>query len=893
MGEIAGVICVLGLALVAPIVCLLVVLQLKQQLKSESSATQRLLREILRELHDSQTSEERSVDVVQAFENSVSESFEHPDSSVLKSGAQDDAASGSVIPVDVAESGWLLSGAADDSSAAEAARDRTDDDRQRRFPAADASFIDGTQTHKQSPTPADDDAPKQPLHPTAANGHSTLPSGSTNRFEAAARDVLQRIWNWIVVGEEHVPAGVSMEYAVASQWLLRIGILILVVGIGFFLRYSIQRGLISPQARVCLSAACGVGMIGFGTRLLDRRYHLIGQGLMGGGIATLYFSVFAANNFHHLIGLTPAFAVMIGITVLAGWLAVRFNSKLVAILGIVGGYGTPVMLSTGVANFPGLFGYMLVLGVGILGVSMRRRWPLAGYLAFVCTFTLFFAAMRDYTTQNFSQVMPFLIAFFILFSTMSFIYNMVNRVKSNLLDVLALFLNSAIFFAVSYQLIDEIYGRKWVAIVSLGLAFFYAAHVAFFSYRRLVDRELLLSFTALAALFLVLTAPLLLTDQWITLTWAVQAFVLLWLALNLDSRFLRYCAYAVYLLVLLRFSMFDLNQAYGRHAAEYPAFVDYIRQLIQRLMTFGVPITSIVGANWLLNRQSRSASGYKLDAANDVPELFAETPVPHLLTAAGLMMLFGFLHLEFNQTTGHFYEPIRLPSLTLLWAAFGMYLLSLFLRTSSTVVLGFLVVFAAAILVKLFSVDLPSWNPSDQLLFAGPYSFRDSIFRLADFGTVIAFLGWAFLLIPDQDETRQTRLAFGVAGLVLLFVFLTLELNSFLDDFVPGLRSGGISILWAVFAFGLLLRGILKRIRPLRYAGLSLFLLVSLKVFFGDLVKLDQFYRIIAFIVLGIVVLGASVLYLKYREYFEVSPDTGDLSDQQDEQPNTNETDAG
>jgi uncharacterized membrane protein len=203
------------------------------------------------------------------------------------------------------------------------------------------------------------------------------------------------------------------------------------------------------------------------------------------------------------------------------------------------------------------------------------------------------------------------------------------------------------------------------------------------------------------------------------------------------------------------------------------------------------------------------------------------------------------------------------------------------------------VVFAAAILVKLFSVDLPSWNPSDQLLFAGPYSFRDSIFRLADFGTVIAFLGWAFLLIPDQDETRQTRLAFGVAGLVLLFVFLTLELNSFLDDFVPGLRSGGISILWAVFAFGLLLRGILKRIRPLRYAGLSLFLLVSLKVFFGDLVKLDQFYRIIAFIVLGIVVLGASVLYLKYREYFEVSPDTGDLSDQQDEQPNTNETDAG
>ena len=62
-------------------------------------------------------------------------------------------------------------------------------------------------------------------------------------------------------------------------------------------------------------------MIGFGTRLLGRRYHLIGQGLMGGGIATLYFSVFAAANFHHLTGMTSAFGVMIGITVLAGWLS--------------------------------------------------------------------------------------------------------------------------------------------------------------------------------------------------------------------------------------------------------------------------------------------------------------------------------------------------------------------------------------------------------------------------------------------------------------------------------------------------------------------------------------------------------------------------------------------
>ena len=89
-------------------------------------------------------------------------------------------------------------------------------------------------------------------------------------------------------------------------------------------------------------------------RLLGTLYHLLGQGLIGGGIATLYFSVFAAVSFYHLIDAYPAFALMALVTVAAGVMAVRFDSLLIAVLGIIGGYGTPILLSTGEVNFVGL-----------------------------------------------------------------------------------------------------------------------------------------------------------------------------------------------------------------------------------------------------------------------------------------------------------------------------------------------------------------------------------------------------------------------------------------------------------------------------------------------------------------------------------------------------------
>ena len=102
-------------------------------------------------------------------------------------------------------------------------------------------------------------------------------------------------------------------------------------------------------------------------------------------------------------------------------------------------------------------------------------------------------------------------------------------------------------------------------------------------------------------------------------------------------------------------------------------------------------------------------------------------------------------------------------------------------------------------------------------------------------------------------------------ALMLLFVFTSLELNTFLNHYMPGSEAGGISILWSIFALGLILPGIWRDVRALRYVGLALFAVVAWKVLFIDMARLEQLYRIIAFIVLGALVLSGSFVYLKYR----------------------------
>ncbi|HXS12038.1 MAG TPA: DUF2339 domain-containing protein [Acidobacteriaceae bacterium] len=339
----------------------------------------------------------------------------------------------------------------------------------------------------------------------------------------------------------------SLESRIGSQWFNRIGILAVLIAMSWFLKLAIDNHWIGPLGRVVIGMVAGAGLIGWSERFHRKGYVIFSYSLKAIGSGILYLSLWAAFSVFHLIPSSVAFAAMIAVTAFNGYMSWLRNSEILALYSIVGGFSTPLLLSTGENHEVSLFTYLLILNVAVLLLAALRPWSRLLFAAFTGT-VLFFAAWwaRFYTDDQLGRTALFLACFILLFAFAPRLLRTRREDLENiplwdrLATVLMPIANAALGFLAFYELLDRPatqWASPWLAVA---FAAFYLLILKLPARGPLKANSTLSSALLLttAIVFLTIAIPLKTQGRWLTIGWLVQGAAMLWLAKRVNLHLL-------------------------------------------------------------------------------------------------------------------------------------------------------------------------------------------------------------------------------------------------------------------------------------------------------------------------------------------------------------------
>lgn len=318
---------------------------------------------------------------------------------------------------------------------------------------------------------------------------------------------------------------------------VKIGVLVLFAGVAAALRFAAAEGYFTLPIglRLSLIAAASLAGLGLGWRERSRRA-AFGLSLQGGTIGVLLLTVFAAFRWYGLLPSGLAFALVVVLVAGAALLAVLQHSMALAVLGFLGGYLAPVLLSTGGGSHVALFSYYAVLNAAVFGISWRQNWRLLNLIGFFFTFAVGIAwGLRGYRTAMFWTVEPFLILFFVFYVVIGLLY--VTRQTDQrrpFLDGTLVFGTPLVAFPLQSALLHE--QPMALAFSAVAVAGIYAGLVWWLRERR-QERLLTEAYAALALGFVTLAMPLAFSAGTTASLWALEGAAVAWMGLRQARRF--------------------------------------------------------------------------------------------------------------------------------------------------------------------------------------------------------------------------------------------------------------------------------------------------------------------------------------------------------------------
>jgi uncharacterized membrane protein len=313
----------------------------------------------------------------------------------------------------------------------------------------------------------------------------------------------------------------------AENLLVKVGVVILFIGVSFLVKYAALRGLFPLELRLTAAASGGCTLLAVGWRLRKER-PVYAQVIQGGGVGILYLTTYAAMRLYHLIPVIAGFGILVIVCALAGYLAVAQNSRSMAVLGSVGGFLAPELASLGSGSHVTLFAYYTVLNLGVLAIARYRCWRELNLVGFVGTFIVgAFWGWRFYQPAHFFSVEPFLLVFFLIYSLLPVLYARNDTTElEGFVDVGLVFGTPIIVFAYQHALVQRFeYGLAWSSLF-LGMYYLVLAGRLLRSEPERL-RNLAEAFLDLGVLFATLTIPLALDGRWTAAAWSVEGAALI------------------------------------------------------------------------------------------------------------------------------------------------------------------------------------------------------------------------------------------------------------------------------------------------------------------------------------------------------------------------------
>ena len=362
-------------------------------------------------------------------------------------------------------------------------------------------------------------------------------------------------------------SGVDIERLIGGKWLNWIGIIALLLGTSFFLKYAFDNNWIGPSGRVTIGVIAGIVLIVYSQWLFQKTYIYFAEGVAGLGAGVLFLSLYAAWSFYHLIPNVWAFAGMVAVTAVLLALALARDSQRIAVLALVGGFVAPLLVNTGADAEIQLFAYLALLNAGLLWVAHAREWRSLP-LAFLFSLLYFWAWYNAwYEPSKLPLTLGFAVIFFVEFATLPVLRALKTGTQYGEHVVLVL-LNTAWFVLALHVMLFS--SHRWlltIDVVALSLAYLAVARLAPAPPSGQLSARVL--YAGLALTLVTLAIPIRLAGAWITIGWAIEGAVLIWSGFTSNSRLLRMAGLLIFLFVAIRLVVAPIE---GGHLFLNPRF---------------------------------------------------------------------------------------------------------------------------------------------------------------------------------------------------------------------------------------------------------------------------------------------------------------------------------